>query len=125
MNIRDVSDTGQVRESSPEKPLESERSISSPVLPEMELGAIADVLDIDRKAIGKWDDQLNELLHYAKTQSKDHSLENLKWAIRSLELKLGTPPLAEKRITFLSRYAYLLKEESAIKKEKEAFEWGS
>jgi hypothetical protein len=66
--------------------------------------------------------KINTLLNYAKSQTEDHSPENLKWVIRSLELKLGTPPFAEKRVNWLSRYAYLLTEEKKIQKEKEAFE---
>lgn len=62
------------------------------------------------------------LLKYAKSQTKDHSPQNLKWIIRSLELKLGTPPLAEKRIKWMARWAYLNMEKSKIDDEMKQFE---
>lgn len=121
MDIKIIGEDGKEAVNQPQ-PQESERNISSPVLPELEIAEIADLFDISRKETGKYSDQLDTLLQYAKTQTDDHSIMNLKWVIRSLELKLGTPPLAEKRITFLSRYAYLLGEEAQIQKEKEKFE---
>jgi hypothetical protein len=120
MDIKIVDASGKEIQSE-EKPQVSQNNVSSPVLPELELGAIADVLDLSRHELSRYDDQLHTLLDYAKKQTDDHSPEGLKWAVRSLELKLGTPPLAEKRIKYLARYAYLMAEESRIKKEKESF----
>lgn len=121
MNIRDVSETGEVIPQTTEKPLESEKNISSPVLPELEVNAIAEYLDIDHKEATKYAENIETLLEWAKRQTDDHSLSNLKSMIRSLELKLGTPPISEKRIHYIARYAYLDMEDRRIKKEMEQF----
>lgn len=103
--------------------IKSENNVSSPVLPELQEKAIFQVVGLDdANEQSAYRHKAQTLLDYAKSQTDDHSPENLKWIIRSLELKLGTPPLAEKRINFLSRYAWLEMEESKLKKEKLAFE---
>ena len=83
---------------------------------------IGKVLGVEDKQFGKYQPDLKILLDYAKTQTTDHSPENLKWVIRSLELKLGTPHFAEDKVKFITRYAYLLKEEKRITNEKKQFE---
>lgn len=113
-----------------EEPVKSETQVvepvsklSSPALPELQEKAIHQVMGFERESdahLYKHDIQI--LLDYAKSQTKDHSPENLKWIIRSLELKLGTPPLAEKRIKWLARYAYLSMESKKIEDEKKQFE---
>jgi hypothetical protein len=113
-----------------EEPVKSETQViepvsklSAPVLPELQEKAIHQVMGFEKESethLYKHDIQI--LLDYAKSQTKDHSPENLKWIIRSLELKLGTPPLAEKRIKWLARYAYLSMESKKIEDEKKQFE---
>jgi hypothetical protein len=70
----------------------------------------------------KYQPNLKTLVDYAKSQSTDHSPENLKWIIRSLNAKLGTPPFGEDRIKFISRYTYLVQEGKKIEEEKRKFE---
>lgn len=70
----------------------------------------------------KYQPQLKTLVDYAKSQTTDHSPENLKWVIRSLEARLGSPPFAEDRIKFISRYTYLLSEGKKIEEERKKFE---
>lgn len=65
---------------------------------------------------------LKTLVDYAKSQTEDHSPENIKWIIRSIETKLGSPPFAENRIKFISRYVYLLTEGKRIEAERKKFE---
>lgn len=119
--IRDVSDTGEIKTPTPEQPLTSENNISSPALPEIEVNAIAEYMDIDHKEATKYADSIDTLLNWAKRQTNDHSPASLKSMIRSLELKLGTPPISEKRIHYMARYAYLDLEDRKIKKEMEQF----
>lgn len=122
MNIRDVSPEGEILPDKVEAPMES-KSVEGDVMTPILERAIGNVLGLEKDSeFGLHKDKIDTLLNYAKSQTKDHSPENLKWIIRSLELKLGSPPFAEKRINFVARYAYLLQEESKIKKEKEAFE---
>jgi hypothetical protein len=123
MEIKVVDDKGQEVKETPQN--NNPETIVGDVSGDLELKAIGQVMGLERDSeIGQNQSKLQTLLDYAKTQTEDHSLENLKWVIRSLELKLGTPPLAEKRISYVTRYAYLLNQESEIKKEKEKFERG-
>lgn len=70
---------------------------------------------------GEESESVDTLLKWAKANTDDHSPEGLKWAIRNLEAKTGTPPLGEKVVTFLSRYAYLNLESLRINKELENY----
>jgi hypothetical protein len=83
--------------------------------------AVADVFDLDRNEISKYSDKIATLLEYAKTQSDKPTRESIMWALRNLELKLGSPPLSEKRINYVARFAYLSKQSSEIKKEMDSY----
>lgn len=121
MNIRDVDDKGEIVAQPSEKPMES-KSVESAVLPEIEAKSVASVLGIETDSeMARYQDKIGTLLEWAKQQTTDHSPESLKWAIRSLELKLGTPPLSEKRINYVARYAFLSLQERAIAKEKQQY----
>lgn len=90
---------------------------------EMYQKSIGQVLGIeDNSEFNKYQPQLKTLVDYAKSVTTDHSPENLKWIIRSLNAKLGTPPFGEDRIKFISRYTYLLQEGKKIEEEKKKFE---
>lgn len=122
MDIKIIDDSGQEAKVE-QKPTESEKNVSAPAIPELELKAMGQVLGMENDSeLGRNEDRLQTLLDYAKSQTEDHSLENLKWVIRSLELKIGTPPFGEDRLAYVARYAYLLSEESSINKEKQKFE---
>ena len=80
--------------------------------------AVEQVMGLDNDSErNRYAQKVNTLLEWAKTQTKDHTPENIMWAIRSLELKTGTPPLAEKRINYIARMAYLLMEGKKIETE--------
>lgn len=83
--------------------------------------AVADVFDLDRKEVSRYQDKIDTLLEYAKGQVDKPSRESIMWALRNLELKLGSPPLTEKRINYVARFAFLTKQQSEIKKEMESF----
>jgi len=83
---------------------------------EIELNAISDALDLDIKDTN-YIDEIGWLLDYAKDQAEDNSVEGLKWAIRELETRIGTPPFLEDRIKFMARYAYLFMESKKTNKE--------
>lgn len=67
-------------------------------------------------------DRIETLIAFAKTQTDDHSPESLKWAIRQLTYKVGTPPLGEKMINYLGKYAYLKLEQLRLKKQVDNYE---
>src|SRR6266567_1791459 len=114
MDIKVVDESGQ--EITPDNtPMES-KQIDGDVMTPLLQRAIGNVLGLEKDSeFGRYQDKINTLLDYAKSQTKDFSPESIKWIIRSLEMKLGSPPLAEKRISFVSRYAYLLQEEAKLK----------
>ena len=93
------------------------------VIPEGTLLAerVAQMFDMKPSEVGRDRSKLNTLIAYAKLKTDDHSPEGLKWAIRSLGNKLGTPALGEKLLPYLCRYAHLYLETKEIEKEMEKY----
>lgn len=121
--IRKISESGEVVDSKPQEVGESHKSVSAPVVPELQQKAVSQALGLESDIeVSKYRDNLETVLEWAKTKTKDHSPEGLKWAIRNLELRLGTPPFGENRVRFLARYAYLQMESGKITKEMEQLE---
>lgn len=79
--------------------------------------AVADALDIDIKEAKRYKDKINTILDYAAKQSDELSPMKVKWIVRNIELKLGTPPFSENRISQISRYAHLNQEKARISDE--------
>lgn len=127
-DIRQVDDSGRLVEQSQTQEVveQPKNAVSAPALPEMEVRAAAQVMGLEGETeINKHEPQLKTLLEWAKAQNPKADLTELKWIIRSLELKLGTPPLSEKRINYMSRYAFLQMEKSKIDREMEQYNpWG-
>ena len=80
-----------------------------------------ELFDMMPSEISRNKSKLNTLIDYAKTKTEDHSPEGIKWALRNLSLKLGTPPMGEKLISYMTRYAHLDLESQEIAKEKEKY----
>lgn len=103
--------------------VESLNKVSSPALPELEQKAVCQALGFETDSeSNKFKGQVDTILKWAKTKTDDHSPEGLKWAIRNLELRLGTPPFGEHRARFLSRYAYLQMESESLRKQMDTLE---
>jgi hypothetical protein len=120
MDIKIITPDGKPVE---EVPVKSPDPIVGSQPDELNQHEIGKVLGIENESeFNKYQPNLKTLVDYAKTQTTDHSPENLKWVIRSLEVRLGTPPFAEDRVKFITRYAYLLSEERKIKEERKKFE---
>lgn len=79
--------------------------------------AVHQVLEIEA---GKYEKEVNTLLEWAKEKTQSDDYQKLRWAIRDLQLKIGTPPFGD-RIKNLARFAYLELEENRIKKEKDSY----
>src|SRR3972149_3883448 len=71
------------------------------------LEQIGQLFNFRHSEISSYKTELNTLIDYAKLKTDNHTPEGLKWALTDLGLKLGTPPLGEKRIKQMTRYAYL------------------
>jgi len=92
----------------PEVKREFEAPESTPVKEgEIELQQIGQIFDFKPTECQQYANKLRTLIDYAKTQTEDHSITGLKWAIRSLQGKVGTPPLGQSWIAYLTEYAHL------------------
>jgi len=74
---------------------------------EMLIQQVGQIFDMTPVECQKYMNKLNTLIDYAKTQTEDRTPEGIKWAIRSLQGKVGTPPLGQKWIAYLAEYAHL------------------
>lgn len=81
--------------------------------------AVKQVLEIDRDSTD-YDSELSILVDWAREQTGGDDPTELKWAIRDLRMRIGTPSFGD-AIKHLSRFAYLDLEEKRIKKEKQGF----
>lgn len=79
------------------------------------------LFDFKPSEMASYKDKLNVLIDYAKTKTDDHSPDGIKWALRQLGMKLGTPPLGEKLINYLHIYAKLYLQGRRIEEEKNKF----
>lgn len=103
---------------------ENDRAMPQQVVESAEPGvieniAVKQVLEIDRDDTN-YDGDVKTLVKWAKEQTGSDDPTELKWAIRDLRMRLGTPNLGDS-IKHLSRFAYLDLEEKRIKKEKQGF----
>lgn len=101
------------------------QTISAPVKPEIMRMAIEESMGLESaEEKHRYQDKVDTLLEYVKTQTNEWSPESVKWVIRSLELKLGTPPFSEKRINYVAQYAWLCMETQKLEAEKDKFTTG-
>lgn len=120
MDIKIVDDAG--KEIIPEAPQEAgspETLVITGHLLEQSVGQMFDLLPSE---ISRFSDKLGTLVDYAKSQTDNHTPEGIKWAIRALQGRVGTPPLGEKWLPYLSQYAWLKLDEIRLKKEVERYE---
>lgn len=120
MNIKIVGQTE-------EKPIVMNEPIEVPVIEgelggQMEANAIGSMFDLKPSEISQFEDKIKTLLDFAKSQTDDHSLENLRWTIRELQYKVGTPPLGEKMINYLEKYAFLKMQSNKIAGDLKKYE---
>lgn len=102
----------------------NDESLPQKVLESSEPGEIANiavrqVLEIKNDS-KDYDEDVNTLVKWAKTQVDSDDPTEIKWAIRDLRMRLGTPTFGDS-IKHLSRFAYLDMEEKRIKSEKQKF----
>jgi hypothetical protein len=89
---------------------------------EIMLNSVGQMFNLRPDEITKDKDKINLLIDYAKSQTDETSPEAIKWAIRSLQGRVGTPPLGQAWIPYLSQYAYLKLESLKLNKEVEKYE---
>ncbi len=122
MSINELDEKNQSTEESKEiNTTPNESSIDPETINFM---AIADILGMDHAEISRNDSKFRNLMEYVQSSTDDLSHENIKWVIRDLRMKIGSPMVGEKIIDYLNRYAYLLKEQNNINKELDKFKKG-
>jgi hypothetical protein len=93
-----------------------------PIIPgDILLFSVGQMFDLKPIEIASNREKLNLLIDFAKTQTEDRSAEGIKWAIRSLQGKVGTPPLGQKWIDYLSEFCYISLEGMKLEKEKQRY----
>ena len=103
--------------------LKTPEPVSAPVGQELVRNAVEQVMGLDDQGDKhRYHDKVDTLIEYVKTQTTDLSPESVKWVIRSLELKLGTPPFSEKRINYVAQFAYLMSQKRKLDKDIRSFE---
>lgn len=115
MNIKIVNETGQEVS---ETPISTDPGGQSGIPGEFDRLNIANLFDIESTQVGKYSQKIDTLLDWAKKQTDNHDMMNLKWVIKNLEAKLGSPNFGEKRIDKVHRYAYLDMESHKLEAEK-------
>ena len=105
------------------KEVKPPEQIIGPVGEQLVESAVEQVMGLEsQEDKHRYRDKVATLIEYVKSQTKDLSPESVKWVIRSLELKLGTPPFSEKRINYVAQYAYLLSQKKMLDKDIKSFE---
>ena len=119
MDIKVINSQGQV-----ETPTEvGKESETTPLLTgDLLYQSVGQIFDFKPSEVGQYREKLGTLIAYARTQTDDVSSEGLKWAIRALQNKVGTPPLGEKWVNWLSKYAYIKLEGLKLKQEADKYE---
>lgn len=84
---------------------------------ELLLQQIATLFDLKMNDVSHYKPKLLTLIDYAKSKTTDHTPEGLKWAIRELSFRVGTPPLGEKMIDYLTLYAHLKTDHARLEKQ--------
>lgn len=79
--------------------------------------AVAQTLEIEGS---DYENEINTLIEWAKQKTGSEDYMDLKWAVRDLRLKLGTPTFGDP-VKNMARYAQLDLDEARIKKDKESF----
>lgn len=85
---------------------------------------IATLFDLKPNEAESFKDKIDVLIDYAKSMTDDHSSEGLRWAVRDLSYRVGTPPLGEKMINHLVLYAKLKTDRSKLDEQIAKIERG-
>lgn len=120
MNIKIVDNQGNEVVQEPPKPIENPQTSAG--LPEgyMDQLAASQVLGLENDSDrAQYKDELQKIIEWAKLEGYE-TPESLKWTIRKLQDRLGTPPLTEKWITRVARYATLALQEQRIRQEQDS-----
>lgn len=55
----------------------------------------------------RYDSKIKDIVNWAKNVTEDHTPEGIKWAIRDMQMKIGSPRVGESFIDYLHSYIAL------------------
>jgi len=120
IKVVDKSNTSPVKSVADEVKPPATMTVSA--MPEMDQKAIQQALGLENDGDKtKYKHEVDLLLQWAKENAKGKTPDDLKWAIRTLELRVGTPPISENRVRYLAQYAYLASEHKRIENDMKKF----
>jgi len=105
--IRDVDEKGEVIEKESLEPLKTGKVLEVPADDPL-LTATEQVLGVETHSDkARYGQKLGDIVEWAKQQTEDHSVAGIKWAIRDMQMKIGSPKFGESNIDYLHSYIAL------------------
>ena len=112
MEIRDVDKDGNLVKKEPEA-VKEPTTLQAPVADVLET-AVNQMFQLETDSQkSKYADKIRAITEWAKLQTKDQTPDGIKWAIRDMQLRIGSPLASESPIDYLYSYVAL----SSKKKE--------
>jgi len=117
--IREVVDGQVVEQPSQQQPKQGE---SLEVANDPLYTATEQVLGVETSSQkARYETKLQTILEWAKLQTEDHTPEGIKWAIRDLQMKIGSPSAGESHIDYLYSFVSLSSKKKEIDKQLEKY----
>lgn len=76
---------------------------------------LSEFFEVERAEVGRLSPKLNTLLDWAKANTPEG--EDIRWTLRRLETRLGTPPMGRSKIDHMAEYAFLWLQSHEINKK--------
>ena len=80
---------------------------------------LAQMFGVDQKMLGRYSSKINTIMDWAKANTPEG--EDVRWTLRRLETKLGTPPFGVDKISHMAEYAYLWLQNQDINKKLDQY----
>lgn len=108
--IRDVQPDGTLTTPTPPSQPNPKGVLDGEVADPLEL-AVEQMMDLGRSQNNA---KVKALVEWAKSVTDDHTPENIKWTIRDLEFKVGSPAVGQKMIDYLYTYVGLIDQKKEV-----------
>jgi hypothetical protein len=112
--IRDVDEKGDVVESKPQEPVTTGSLLEAPTQDILEV-ATEQLFGLETSGEkSRYESKVKEIVEWAKGTTDDHTPDGIKWAIRDMQLKIGSPRMGESPVDYLHSYVMLASEKKQI-----------
>jgi len=112
--IREVNDRGEVVEQPKTEVKTTGQVLEVPALDPLEV-ATHQVLGLETDSDkSRYDAKVKTIVEWAKQVTEDHTPEGIKWAIRDMQMKIGSPKVGESFIDYLHSYVALATQKKDI-----------